>query len=391
MFEINLVPDLKAEILKTQRIRNIVFIVCVLTMIAIGVFVISLFSVKVVQDVQINDQTERLKKMSSIITNYEDLNEFLTIQNQLNNIDKIAETRVDYSRIFNLINTLAPTNGDIITFSDVSADLVNNTLRFDAEADAVNEPLIDYRVLEAFKKSMEYMKFDYGEYKNENNITIPSVCIIETDENGDILKDEETNDLYAIWTKGVSGCDPEDQGTEVEDEDGNKTIERTEVVNILEENVLAARDSEESVKIWRTPQFKKWYGNRDEKKNYMNSYGEINGIEHFESKCIKYEVVDNRWSSSNECNLIVGDLNISESSNGKSSTGLVLKFKASLVYNREALLVKNKHMSFIAPSGFVNVTDSSLQIQKLFREEAVECEKGDVDCADTGDGGDYEI
>ena len=98
MFEINLVPDLKVAVLKTQRIRNIVFIACVLAMISMITVVLVLLSIKVVQDVNIGEQTDRLKMMSSKITTYDDLNEFLTMQNQLNNIDKIAESRVDYSR-----------------------------------------------------------------------------------------------------------------------------------------------------------------------------------------------------------------------------------------------------------------------------------------------------
>lgn len=382
MFEINLVPDLKAAILKTQRIRNIVFIVCVLTMIGVGVVVAVMFSIKLVQDVQIGEQTERLKMMSQTINSYDDLNEFLTIQNQLNSIDKISKSRADYSRIFNLINTLVPENGDEISFSEINVNPADNSIRFKARADAKVEPLIDYRVLEAFKKSMEFMKFDYGEYKNENNMTIPSVCIIETDENGELLKDEETGDLYAIWTKGVSGCDPEDNGEEVTDEDGNTTFVKTEVVNILEDDVLSARENEESVRIWRTPQFNDWYRGEG-KDNYINGGGEISGIEHFESACIEYELVGQRWTSSNKCNLITEELKISESSNAKDrSTGLlVLNFTATIVYNPEAMLMKNKHMSFISPSGFTNVTDSNLQIQKLFKEEAKDCSEEDVDCA----------
>lgn len=385
MFEINLVPDLKAAILKTQRIRNIVFIVCVLTMIGVGVIVAVMFSIKLVQDVQIGEQTERLKMMSQTINSYDDLNEFLTIQNQLNSIDKISKSRADYSRIFNLIDTLVPENGDEISFSEINVNLAENSIRFKAQADAKVEPLIDYRVLEAFKKSMEFMKFDYGEYKNENNITIPSVCIIETDENGEILKDSETGDLYVIWTKGVSGCDPEDNGEEVTDEDGNTTFVKTEVVNILEDDVLRAREDENSVKIWRTPQFNDWY-HGEGKDNYINDSGEISGIEHFESACIEYELVGQRWTSSNKCNLITEELNISESSNGKGPDGLVLMFTATVVYNPEAMLMKNKHMSFISPSGFANVTDSNLQIQKLFKEEADDCKNEDVDCANNEGG-----
>lgn len=384
MFEINLVPDLKAAILKTQRIRNIVFIVCVLMMIGVVTIVIVLLSIKTVQDFQVGEQSDRINLMSKTINNYNDLNDFLTMQNQLNNIDRIAKSRKDYSRVFNLINVLVPTNGDEITFSEINVDYVRNSISFTAQADAKIEPLIDYRVLEAFKKSTEYMRFDYGEYKNENDMVIPFVCIIETNENGEILKDEETDDLYAIWTKGVNGCDPENDGEIIIDEEGNETVEKTEVVNISEEDVLKARDDNDSIKIWRTPQFKDWY-HGEGKDNYMNGGGEINGIEHFESKCIEYELVGGRWSSSNKCKLITS-FDINSSSNGKGPDGLVLKFTATVFYNPEAMFMKNKHMSFIAPGGFMNVTDSNLQIKDLFKEEAEDCGKEDVDCANIEEG-----
>ena len=40
----------------------------------------------------------------------------------------------------------------------------NPTFTIDAQANAGQEPYIDYRVLDAFKKSMQYMRYDYGEY-----------------------------------------------------------------------------------------------------------------------------------------------------------------------------------------------------------------------------------
>ena len=405
MFEINLVPDLKVAVLKTQRIRNIIFIVCVFVMIAMGVVVTTLGSIKAVQDGTLAGQGRQLKLMSEKITNYSDLNNFLTVQNQLNKLGEIEEVKVDYSRIFDLISILPPTNGDEITYYEMTINLVQHTINFGANADAHVEPEIDYRVLETFKKSMEYMKYDYGVYVNENGFEIPSVCILETDEEGNALFAEKEFDedgrvktyggFYAIWTKGVSGCDPEDEGKMevIEDEDGveREELKKTEVVDITEESVEEARDSEDSVRIWRTPQFNEWYKGEG-KKNVINGGGEISGIEHFESQCIRYELIGGRWASSNDCNLIVGDLNISESSNGKmdDSGSLVLKFSASLTYNPEALYYKNKHMAFIAPSGYMNVTDSNLQIQNLFEKEAIDCKEGDVDCANVDPGGDLE-
>lgn len=447
MFEINLVPDLKVQILKSQRVRNIIFIICVFLMSGVGIIVATLTSIWGVQSAVLSGQKGKLDNMSAKITSYSDLNNFLTIQNQLNKLGEIEKVRADYARIFNLINVLIPTNGDVIKFSEMRIDFNKNTISFDAIADRKKPGAknIDYNVLEEFISSMPYMKYDYGVYKNEHGFTIPSICILETDEKGNVLRvdpnevetdedgnikiDEETGkiiklnpgnneenpgeepgensgeepgensndnqegaplkgDLYAIWTKGVNGCDPEaEEESEVEvlGDDGEpigvKIVKKTEEVFIREEDIEKARYSTDNELIWRIPQFKKWYLGENGQK-YMNDNGEINNIRHFESECIKYQLVNNRWSETNECNLINGELDVTSHSNARqSSTGeLVLSFSASLSYNPESMLYKNKHTTFIAPTGYINVTDSNIQMQGLFEKPAVDCKEDDFAC-----------
>ncbi len=427
MFEISLVPDVKAQALKVQRIRNIIFIICVITMIVFGVIVSALWGIKIAQDVTMGGQDTTLNLMSEKINGFSELNDFLTIQNQLNNLETINGGRIDVSRVFALFDVLVPTNGDEITFSEVHIDPVKNTIQFDAQADAnaPNELDIDYRVLEAFIKSMPLMRFDYGVYKNKNDFEIPSVCILETDEDGNLLKDEESGNYYVIWTKDVNGCDPEGKGELVvrdKDEDSemngdsgmndndndndNEIVEgeeyyKPEVVNIEREDVENARnrllvdtldgnniedyeDEKINVKIWRTPKLKELYGRDGE---YIDSNGNISNIEHFESRCVKYSLKDSsnisvgRWVTENQCNLVPEKLNVTSSSNGRdSSSKLVLKFSAVLTYNPEAFLARNKHILFSGPTGYTNVTDSVRQIESFFKEEAMDCTEYDVDC-----------
>ena len=426
MFEISLVPDVKAQALKVQRIRNIIFIVCVITMIVFGVIVSTLWGVKLGQDVIMSGQDTTLDLMSEKINGFSELNDFLTIQNQLNNLGTINDGRIDVSRVFALFDVLVPTNGDELTFSEVHIDPIKNTIQFDAQANASapNEPKIDYRVLEAFIKSMPLMRFDYGVYKNKNDFEIPSVCILETDEDGNLLKDEVSGNYYAIWTKDVNGCDPEGKGElvirneeekEINGDEGMNDSEtdeeeyfKPEVVNIKREDVENARgrllidtldgddiedydDEKINVRIWRTPKLKELYGKNGK---YIDSNGNISNIEHFESQCIKYSLKDSsavsvgRWETEKTCNLISEDLNVTSSSNGRdSSSELVLKFSAVLTYNREAFLAKNRHILFFGPTGYTNVTDSVRQIESFFKEEAMDCTEDDIDCLVTDNDG----
>lgn len=147
-------------------------------------------------------------------------------------------------------------------------------------------------------------------------------------------------------------------------------------------------------KVYRTPQFSKWY-----RKEYMDTSGNISGIAHFNSQCITYtgtELDDTiRWTSSNECTLLDGDVEISNSSNGRdASDNLVLRFEASAKFNEEALKFTNKNVMAIGPNGR-DVTDSYVQIEGMFQEEAKDCNSNDVVCTsnkvnETGEGSDAE-
>lgn len=362
MFEVNLVPDVKSEMLKAQRVRNIVVFVCIIVVaIAAGVIAI-LGGIKGGQDIAMSNQDSELNALSEKLRSFDDLNELLTIQGQLNGLEEISNNKVLLSRIFSVVKVLLPTNGDNISLSELNVDVAGSSLKFEAQADAKVEPLIDYRVLDAFKKSMSLMRYDYGRYVDEEGEEIPVTCIVEADDSGTTFS--ENGSIYAIWTKGVKGCDP----SKGEDEK----------VQILDSDVKMAIPSAESVKVWRTPQFEEWY-----KAGQLNEEGGIDGVPHFESECTTYSKVGDRWVSNNACNLITEDIDITESTNARDANGsLVLRFAAVVPYNPEVLLAKNKHMLTVAPTGYSNVTDSYMQIEGMFKRRADDCASDDVGCLD---------
>ena len=373
--EINLVPDIKDEMIKALKLRNYIFFLCLV--VAAGSVCVTLIFGLIAggQQAAMESKKNTIEHMSSKISSYSDLNDFLTIKDQLGNVSALTENKHVLSRTFNILSTLLPTGADTITISELNVNLSTEmpTFNFDAQANAGSDPFIDYNVLDAFKKSMKYMRYDYGNYVDKDNNIIPAYCMIETGSDGATLKDSAKG-IYAFWTIDAEGCNPSDS-------------ESSKSKYNLEEY-----DGQQVVRIWRTPQFSEWY--KEEPKEgqpYMSLSGEISNVEHFRSACTTYtgdnsqNNTEPKWTETNDTCLLVPDeengIKITESSNGRGSGDeLVLRFSAIITLNPEVYRFNNSHMLTIPPSGRRNVTDSYVQVQAMFSQRAADCAEDDVTC-----------
>ena len=376
--EINLVPDIKSEMIKTLKLRNYIFFACIVVAAASVGLTVFFGLIMGGQRIAIEGKTSALNDLSSKLNSYTDLNDFLTIKNQLGSIEELANNKQVFSRTFNILSALLPTGADTITVSKLNVDLSTDTPTFllEAQANAGKEPYIDYNVLDSFKKSMQYMRYDYGDYVDKEGNTIPAYCMIEQSSDGAFFS--ENDSIYAYWTIDGDGCNPSDK---LKASDYNTETYEEQTV----------------VKFWRTPQFSSWYKESESNNQpYMSLDGEIKNVEHFESKCISYSGDSSsrsnpKWSNTNDCALIAATedesgnesgITITESSNGRdSSNELVLRFSAIITLDPEAFKFSNTHMLAIAPSGQRNVTDSYVQIQYMFGQRANDCVEGDTACS----------
>lgn len=382
--EINLVPDIKGEMIKTLKLRNFIFFLCIVVASASVAVTLLTGMIAGGQQAAIDGKKSMINKLSSKLNSYSDLNDFLTIKDQLGNLSTLSSNKTVLSRTFNILSALIPTGADTITISELSVNLAegNPSISFDAQANAGKEPFIDYNVLDSFKKSMKYMRYDYGNYVDRNGNTIPAYCMIEKNLDGSFFNDVDRG-MFAYWTINEEGCNP-------------STEQNSSAASYNFEDY----DGKQVVRIWRTPQFNDWYkANKVENQPYMSLDGEISGVEHFASQCISYTGTNNsgqtnlRWTESNESCLLVPDgddgIKISDSSNGRGAEeDLVLRFSASISLAPEAYSFSNKHLLAIAPSGRHNVTDSYVQIQAMFGERAADCAADDTACnTNTTNGG----
>ena len=373
--EINLVPDIKGEMIKTLKLRNLIYFICI----AVGITSLSVVAIFWLisggQKLALDGKKTTLETLSKKLNSYSDLNEFLTIKDQVGNISTLTSNKKVLSRTFNVLSALIPTGADTITVSELNVNLSNNQpkLSFDAQANAGKEPYIDYNVLDSFKKSMQYMRYDYGNYVDKNGAKIPAYCMIESGADGATFSDSSRG-IYAFWTIDAEGCNPSSE---------TKTSDYT----------TEDYNGQQVVRIWRTPQYSDWYKQtKVEGQPYMSLDGQISGVEHFNSACITYtgnasqNSSNPKWIESNEnCLLVPGGtegINVSDSSNGRGAGDeLVLRFSAVISIAPEVYNFTNSHVLAIAPSGRRNVTDSYVQIQSMFGERARDCTEDDTACS----------
>ena len=418
-YEINLVPEVKSQMIKALKLRNLVLFICiVVSAVSVGAVVV-LFGIKSGQDIAMASQDGKLETMSAKLLGYEELGDLVTIQNQLDKLQDLSQNKTVLSRVFGALGVMLPAGDDVVQLSELRVDLSTNALRMEGQADARVDPLIDYRVLESFKKGVELTKYDYGRYVDANGTEIPTWCINEAGLDGSAYR--EGDSYYAWWDLSTEGCAAVKQGETVDEESEVQLVysDSAQVESVEEEvpleqlsglNITVTTDENGNsvvdpeslaaagvemrvegdvtryfrqrvtrVKVWRTPQFTTWYNGGE-----MELNGAITGVEHFESACINYSGVqqDNsvRWTSVNDCMLAPGGLTIVSSSNGRDeSDNLVLRFTATVEIEPEFFAFQDKHMLAIGPMG-QNVTDSYVQIGGMFTQAATECEEGDTEC-----------
>lgn len=156
MIEINLIPDIKQELIRAQRIRSTVITVSIFIGIAsIAVVVLSALYVFGAQMVRNNLADDAIKQGGSTLANVTDLSKTLTIQNQLTKISALNNSKKIDSRIFDVLNAIIPPKPNDVQISTLTVDSASNTVTIDGQAQN------SYAAVEVFKKTIDGAKFRY--------------------------------------------------------------------------------------------------------------------------------------------------------------------------------------------------------------------------------------
>ena len=148
MIEINLLPNVKRELLKTRVMRNrvisISFLVGGASIAAVVVLALILGSQIAAEAVQSGVIKDRNDKLMAV----EDLNKVVTIQHQLTKINEQHSGKKINSRIFDVVTAVNPVAPNNVSFSDIKVNPESKTITL--EGSAAN----GYSALETLKKTI---------------------------------------------------------------------------------------------------------------------------------------------------------------------------------------------------------------------------------------------
>lgn len=183
MIEINLIPDVKQELLKAQQARNYVITGAVITGIAAVAIVIVLGLILGAQTVTSTVIDGNVSKSNKQLQGVADLSDTLTIQNQLSKLSEMHNTKNIDSRIFPLLDAINPSAPNNVAISSARIDSELKTITVEGQAPNL------YEAAEAFKKTIVgttivYRDESNGEeriplVKNANDVTTSDISVGE--------------------------------------------------------------------------------------------------------------------------------------------------------------------------------------------------------------------
>lgn len=156
MIEINLVPDVKQELIQAQRVRATVISFSILISIGAGIIVtilaIYVFAVQTVRSVVADGAIDSGGKQ---LASVEDLSKTLTIQNQLTKISTLHQDKKIDSRIFDVLVKIIPPAPNDIQISNLSIDSELQSISIEGQAAR------SYAAVEVFRKTIESAKVKF--------------------------------------------------------------------------------------------------------------------------------------------------------------------------------------------------------------------------------------
>ena len=173
MIEINLIPDVKQELIRARMIRSAV-VSGAITVTIIALAIVAVLSVYIfgVQTVRVAVADDAIKKGSAQLASVEDLSKILTIQNQLTKINELNDNKKIDSRVFSLLQAVIPPAPNEVKVSNLTIDAEASTITLEGQTPS-------YSSLEAFKKTIAaaYVRYNDNDDKQQDIILASNLSI----------------------------------------------------------------------------------------------------------------------------------------------------------------------------------------------------------------------
>ncbi len=166
MIQINLLPDVKQQLISARKTRNMVISFAIFAGLASGGLVLLLGLLLGVQAARNIDAENQIKSEYAKLSQVSDLSNLVTIQNQLANIDQLHDNKSIDSRLFSVLQAINPAEPNNVQFLSVTISPEENILEIEGTAAG------GYPALEALEKTILNTKFEYTSADSEDNTVI---------------------------------------------------------------------------------------------------------------------------------------------------------------------------------------------------------------------------
>ena len=171
MIEINLIPSVKRELLKTRAARNRVislsFLIgggAIAAVVALSIIFVGQIAAEAVQDGAIKDKNDKL-------TSITDINKVVTIQNQLSKIsDQHAAKKIN-SRVFDVVSAVNPPDPNNVQFSVIKIEPETKTIKLEGTASN------GYEALETLKKTILNTKIKTSDSEETKEVSLTEAIV----------------------------------------------------------------------------------------------------------------------------------------------------------------------------------------------------------------------
>lgn len=166
MIQINLVPDVKQEFLRAQKLRNMAVSISVIVGLAAAGVVVVLGLLLGAQLLHEKIQKENIDKQFKKLSSIEDLSSLLTIQSQLAAIPDLQSNRSMMSRAFDTVTAITPTGENEIKISNLTIDPTESTMTIEGSANN------GYGATDVFRKTILNTQVKYKADDTEQTVPL---------------------------------------------------------------------------------------------------------------------------------------------------------------------------------------------------------------------------
>ncbi len=133
--QLNLLPDVKMDYIKAQRTRRLAISIALLVTAAAVALLVLLIGAEGLQKKHLNDLSRDITNDSAKLQAKPQITKILTVQNQLESLTNLHDSKPAASRLFDYLNELTPAQVDI---TDLKLDFTQQTESITGTADSLS-------------------------------------------------------------------------------------------------------------------------------------------------------------------------------------------------------------------------------------------------------------